>query len=211
MNKVDIQDYEKEIESEEYEKIYNDLFNKSMDLIEKIEKIKGYKIPKKQIGITLFNNIQYFFDCDSIQFSEIYYLIEEFRNWNKKDEEVNCNFKRKIANIIMRYNNIIDELELYKNVEKEVKEKGLKTTIKDREEKYAKEFKEKLSGKKKKVDESFDIVRLVRKVVKNTKLDYDEINDVEKVLLMDDVYNYIMIKGYKKVDAIYSNEYMGYK
>ena len=211
INKIEIEDYETEIKSEKYEEIYNDLINKSIELIEEIGKIKDYEIPKNKRGLSLFNSIQSYFQFDSIQFADAYYLMECLKEWNKQNEEVNFSYERKINSIIMRYNNLIDKIEIYKKVEKEVKEKGLENTIKDREEKYRKDFEEKLKSKNKKIDESSDIVGLVRKVNKYTLLKYDEINDVEKVLLMDNIYNYIMLRGYKKVNSIYSNEYMGYK
>lgn len=95
---------------------------------------------------------------------------------------------------------------MYEEIESEINEKGFDVVIKEREENYKKQFKEKV-GHSMYYEESWDIVSLIRTVINNEKKDYKKANDVEKIMLMDKAYNYIMKVGYKKVAYIYSDEY----
>ena len=60
-------------------------------------------------------------------------------------------------------------------------------------------------------DDSWNIVKLIRKVILGNEKNFKKANDVEKIMLIDNAYNYIIKIGYKKVAYIYSDEYKDYR
>ena len=127
--------------------------------------------------------------------------------WNYKDEEENGTYEKKINNIVVRYNSFIDKINEYEKIESEVKQKEIDIVKKEREEKYAKQFKERFEHSKK-YDKTWDVVKLIKKVIHTQERDLAKSNDVEKIMLIDNAYNYILKIGYPKVSYIYSEEYL---
>ena len=204
LDKIDIKDYEKEIIEGKFEDIYKDLVDKTIDVVEELGKKKGYKIPKDKSEIELFNSIQLYFKENFIDSLNVYYLMKSLIEWNY-DEEDNP-YDKRINNIIIRYNDLVDKLKMYEKIESEINEKGFDAVTKKREEKYEKQFKEKVEHSMY-YEDSWDIVKLMRKVILDNEKNFKKANDVEKIMLIDNAYNYIMKIGYKKVAYIYSDEY----
>lgn len=207
MNKIDIKDYEEKIKEEKYEDIYEDLVNKTIIAVQKFGKRKDYKIPEDKKGKDLFYNIQFYFKENFIDYLSVYYLMQTLIEWNYKDEEENGTYEKKINNIVVRYNSFIDKINEYEKIESEVNQKGIDIVIKEREEKYAKQFKERFEHSKK-YDKTWDVVKLIKKVIHTQERDLAKSNDVEKIMLIDNAYNYILKIGYQKVSYIYSEEYL---
>lgn len=207
MNKIDIKDYEEKIKEEKYEDIYEDLVNKTIIAVQKFGKRKDYKIPEDKKGKDLFYNIQFYFKENFIDYLSVYYLMQTLIEWNYKDEEENDTYENKINNIVVRYNSFIDKINEYEKIESEVKQKGIDIVKKEREEKYAKQFKERFEHSKK-YDKTWDVVKLIKKVIHTQERDLAKSNDVEKIMLIDNAYNYILKIGYQKVSYIYSEEYL---
>lgn len=207
MNKIDIKDYEEKIKEEKYEDIYEDLVNKTIIAVQEFGKRKDYKIPEDKKGKDLFYNIQFYFKENFIDYLSVYYLMQTLIEWNYKDEEENGTYEKKINNIVVRYNSFIDKINEYEKIESEVKQKGIDIVKKEREEKYAKQFKERFEHSKK-YDKTWDVVKLIKKVIHTQERDLAKSNDVEKIMLIDNAYNYILKIGYQKVSYIYSEEYL---
>lgn len=209
MNEIDIKYYEEKIKEEKYEEIYKDLVNKSIAAVKEIGKRKDYKIPEDKDGEDLFYRIQFDFEEKFIQHLSlsVYYLMKSLIKWNQKSEEVYCTYKRKIYDIIIRYNCFIDKIKEYEEIEDEINRKGIDIVTKEREEKYRKQIKERFEHSKK-YDETWDAVKLIKKVIDTGEKDLLKSNDVEKIMLIDNTYNYILRIGYQKVSHIYSDEYL---
>lgn len=207
MNKIDIKDYEEKIKEEKYEDIYEDLVNKTIIAVQEFGKRKDYKIPEDKKGKDLFYNIQFYFKENFIDYLSVYYLMQTLIEWNYKDEEENGTYEKKINNIVVRYNSFIDKINEYEKIESEVKQKEIDIVKKEREEKYAKQFKERFEHSKK-YDKTWDVVKLIKKVIHTQERDLAKSNDVEKIMLIDNAYNYILKIGYPKVSYIYSEEYL---
>ncbi len=208
LDEIDIKDYEKEIIEGKYEDIYKNLVDKTIDVVEELRKKKGYKIPKDKSEIELFNSIQLYFKENFIDSLNVYYLMKSLIEWHY-DEEDNT-YDKRINNIIIRYNDLVDKLKIYEKIEDEINEKGFDAVTKEREEKYEKQFKEKVEYSMY-YEDFWDIVKLIRKVILDNEKNFKKANDVEKIMLIDNSYNYIMKIGYKKVAYIYSNEYKDYR
>ena len=209
IDRIDMEDYEEKIKEEKYEEIYIDLVNKSIAAVEKLGKRKDYKIPEDKDGKDLFYRIQFDFEEKFIQHLSlsVYYLMKSLIKWNQKSEEVYCTYKRKIYNIIIRYDCFIDKIEEYEEIENEINRKGIDIVTKEREEKYRKQFKERFEHSKK-YDETWDVVKLIKKIIQTEEKDYLKSNNVEKIMLIDNAYKYILKIGYQKVSYIYSDEYL---
>lgn len=204
LDEIDIEDYEKEISEGKFEDIYKDLVDKTIDVVEELGKKKGYKIPKDKSGIELLNSIQFYIKENFIDSLNVYYLMKSLTEWNY-DEEDNT-YDKKVNSIIIRYNDLVDKLKTYEEIENEINEKGFDAVTKEREEKYEKQFKEKVEHSMY-YEDSWNIVKLIRKVILDNEKNFKKANDVEKIMLIDNAYNYIMKIGYKKVAYIYSDEY----
>lgn len=209
MEKIDIKDYEEKIKEEKYEDIYMDLVNKSIAAVKELGKRKGYKIPEDKEEKDLFHRIQVYFEENFIHHLslKVYYLMNSLIEWNQKNEEVYYTYERKIDSIIMRYNDFIDEIKEYEEIANEINRKGIDIVTKEREEKYRKQFKERFEHSKK-YDETWDVVKLIKKIIQTEKKDCLKSNNVEKIMLIDNAYNYILKIGYQKVSYIYSDEYL---
>ena len=208
LDEIDIEDYEKEISEGNFEDIYKDLVDKVITVVEELGKKKGYKIPKDKSGIELLNSIQFYIKENFIDSLNVYYLMKSLTEWNY-DEEDNT-YDKKVNSIIIRYNDLVDKLKIYEKIECEIIEKGFDAVTKEREEKYKKQFKEKVEYSMY-YEDSWNIVKLIRKVILDNEKNFKEANDVEKIMLIDNAYNYIMKIGYKKVAYIYSDEYKDYR
>ena len=209
IDRIDMEDYEEKIKEKKYEEIYIDLVNKSIAAVKELGKRKDYKIPEDKDGKELFYRIQFYFEENFIYHLSltVYYLMKSLREWNQKNEEVYCTYEKKIDSIIMRYNNFINEIKEYENIENEINKKGIDIVTKEREEKYRKQFKERFEHSKK-YDETWDVVKLIKKIIQTEEKDYLKSNNVEKIMLIDNTYNYILRIGYQKVSYIYSDEYL---
>ncbi len=208
LDEIDIKDYEKEIIEGKFEDIYKNLVDKVITVVEELGKKKGYKIPKDKSEIELFNSIQLYFKENFIDSLNVYYLMKSLIEWHY-DEEDNT-YDKRINNIIIRYNDLVDKLKIYEKIKDEINEKGFDAVTKEREEKYEKQFKEKVEYSMY-YEDFWDIVKLIRKVILDNEKNFKKANDVEKIMLIDNSYNYIMKIGYKKVAYIYSNEYKDYR
>lgn len=204
LDEIDIEDYEKEISEGNFEDIYKDLVDKVITVVEELGKKKGYKIPKDKSGIELLNSIQFYIKENFIDSLNVYYLMKSLTEWNY-DEEDNT-YDKKVNSIIIRYNDLVDKLKIYEKIECEIIEKGFDAVTKEREEKYEKQFKEKVEHSMY-YEDSWNIVKLIRKVILDNEKNFKKANDVEKIMLIDNAYNYIMKIGYKKVAYIYLDEY----
>lgn len=226
IQKISIKDYKKEIQEEKYENIYRDLIGKSMELVKEIGKIKKFEFPEDEEGRTLFCSIQIYFKKNFGEFSNVYYLMKDLSEWNCEDNYVYDTYEKKINNIIVKYNNLIVELEIYRKIEEEIKEKKFEKVLEEQEEKCRKLFKEMLEYKNKEYNEKWDMIELIEKVIQYYNFYYDElrelkqvmsgnfiefdieeelveIDNIERIMLIDEIYRLIVDEDYKKVAYMY--------
>lgn len=210
INQMDMNFYKEEMNEKKYEEIYKDLVNKIIVAINELGKKKGYKVPEDKSGAELFRSIQVYFKENFITTFSVYYLMKRLIEWNYEKGVEKYTRKLKIKSIILRYYSFLDKIKLYEETENEIAQKGINVVIKEREEKYVKQFKKKYEHNEK-YNETWDILELIKKVYLEGQIDIAKINDVEKVILIDNAYKYIMKIGYPQVAYIYSDEYSEFR
>lgn len=176
---IDMNDYKDDLQKGDYESIYNDIINASIDLANKIAKIKNIKLNDNgNIEDRLFD-IEFTFKKNCASFREIIYLMKNLRKWKYEDfcdEDVLIEDEdkekivfletkeEKIQNYIKRYNLIILELDRYYSIEKEIKENGYDKLIKQRTEKLIQLFKKMLEFKNQKYGNNWNLQQFVEKI-----------------------------------------------
>lgn len=219
ISKINIKDYEKEMQEGKYEAVYKDIVDKSMELVKEIGKIKKFEFPEDEEGTDLYYSIKSYFDNNFGQFSSMHNLMENLSNWYYQDDYIADTKEKKIEYCIKSYNSLVYELARYKNTEKEIDEKGYGKVLKERKEKLLNIFMEMLEYKNKQYDKSWDIIKYIDKIIqyynyysddlmqlkdallgKSIEFDIEkdsvEINNVERIMLIDETYNLFIPLSY---------------
>ena len=226
IKKIDIKDYENDIKEEKYDNIYDDLISKSINLVKEIEKIKIIEAQIDSIDETVFRNISFYFKQNFCQFKGIVGLMEKLIDYLYYEDIIEIPEETKIKRIITMYNSSIDELHTYKNIKKELEEKKLENIIEERKEKFIKLFKEMLEYKNKKYDNNWDIIKFINKIDQyynfyhenlcslenalsgnlvqfDLESNYIQVNNIERIMHIDGIYEYIHDYGYIDVAYLY--------
>ena len=212
ISKIDIKDYEKAMQEGKYEDVYKDIVEKSMELVKEIGKIKNFEFPEDEEGTELYYSIKFYFDKNFGQFSSMCNLMENLSNWYCQDDYIADTKEKKIEYCINPYNVLVNELVRYNNTKKEIDEKGYEKVLEERKEKLLNIFMEMLEYKNKQYDKNWDITKFIDKIsqyynyysdnlieLKDAILGYSiefdiekdsvEINNVERIMLIDENYN----------------------
>lgn len=199
---INITDYNEKLQKEDYESIYNDIANISINLADKIAKIKNIKLSNNENIIDKLFDIEYAFKKNCASFREMIYLMRNLRNWKYDelcDEEIfiedeNNNKivlqetkEEKIQDYIKRYNSIIVELEQYYNIEKEIKENEYNKLIKQRIEKLIQVFKEMLEFKNEKYDENWNFEQFIEKINQHYNFYSEQLSNVISIINTDKI------------------------
>ena len=224
-----LEDFNKYIDTNEYNKAYNKIINDSFKLIYEILKKKNIDINENILSKKDEKSFQYLIglvEKNYISFDNIIFLMECFLNLNiDPDDDIGTTNKEKLQKCISRYNMLIDNLKKYELVDNKIKELGYKNVLKDRINKLVNIFKEMLDYKKIKYDENLDFEESISLILKNYK-DYQDIltnllsvintNIVYRDLSSNDIFK---IKTTKTENIIYidnvynllTHEIIGYK
>lgn len=191
--KFDIKNYEDALQKEDYESIYIEIVNKSIELANKLAKIKNIELDSKEDLEDKLYTIKFAFNRESASFRGIIYLMKDLIEWycddiyeeeifldyeeilgeeNKEEEDSEKSEKltpietkeQKILRYMRRYNLIVYELEQYYSIEKEINENGYDKLIEQRKEKLIQVFKEMLEFKNKEYDENWNLQQFAEKI-----------------------------------------------
>lgn len=225
VNKISIKDYEKEIQEENYEKIYRDIVDKSMELVKEIGKIKNFEIPKSDNERDLFFDIECYFKENSGCFTSVVNLMKQLSFWYCEDLYIAPTEIEKIKFIIPPYNCSVEELEIYQNIKKKIAENDYEKMIEERKNKVRNLYIEMLEYKNKSYDKNWGIAEFTPKLVHyynfyhsefkqlesallNTTVEFDveeknvELDRIERIMLIDEIYNLLLptsdYDGYKE-------------
>ena len=152
---LNIDDYKDYIENEDYEKVIKDLEKKCVVLAKYIAKIRGVEIDNYLVDNELFH-IRYEFEHNTYCFRDVCYMIKKIEYFDMEEDIFETKNDR-IELIIKCYNSLLDEIEYYKKIEKDIEMVGYQV-LRDRlVNKLIVIFKEMLDYKKKeyKVDWKF--------------------------------------------------------
>ena len=224
-----LENFNKYIDTNEYNKAYNKIINDSFKLIYEILKKKNIDINENILSKKDEKSFQYLIglvEKNYISFDNIIFLMECFLNLNiDPDDDIGTTNKEKLQKCINRYNMLIDNLKKYELVDNKIKELGYKNVLKDRINELVNLFKEMLDYKKIKYDENLDFEESISLILKNYK-DYQDIltnllsvintNIVYRDLSSNDIFK---IKTNKTENIIYidnvynllTHEIIGYK
>ncbi len=226
MKYIKMKDFQKELDQEAYEDIYQELVQRSIDLAKALMKLKKIDFPKEDEDILY--TIEYTFKSEFGQFREMIYLMRNLTLWDCANDFFCDTKEQKLEALFRQYNSLIYELKQYQSVQKELKEKDYFTLIEERIEKLRKLFMEMLDYKKKPYPKDADFDSLLPLVARYYNIysaslydaqsaischlvsfDIEEdsvlVNDVEAIMFLDDLYNELTCEGddYKE----YANYY----
>lgn len=217
---MNLEEFEKELENKEYERIYEVIANRSIKLAEKIAKMKN-------ITITYFNSnnlddklytIYFRFKEQSVSFRSVIYYMSSLLEWNVEDEYLEKTREEKIKEYINSYNFIEESISRYIELENKIKKYGYEKLEKEKKEKLIILFREMLDYKHKEYSDSFSFEDYINKVslyynlfsdelhnvlsainsnyvVFDIEEDYIDVNDVEKIMLLDSLYSSLTYEG----------------
>lgn len=198
---IDINEFENKLKKEDCERIYRYIVNASIELANKIAKIKNIRLnDNENIEDRLFD-IEFAFKKNCASFREIIYLMKDLREWNYEDaydDEIlveNENRKiffteskeEKVKSYIKRYNLIVLELNEYYSIEKGIKENGYKKFIEQRTEKLIQLFKEMLNFKNKEYDENWNLIQFVEKISEHYSFYLEQLENVVSAVNMGSI------------------------
>lgn len=115
INKIDVKDYEKQMQEGKYEDAYKDIVDKSMELVKEIGKIKNFEFPEDEEGVKLYYSIECYFDQNFGQFRSMKCLMENLANWYCEDDYFANTEEKKIEYCINPYNSLVEEFDIYIN------------------------------------------------------------------------------------------------
>lgn len=187
INKIDIKDYEKQMQEGKYEAVYKDIVDKSMKLVKEIGKIKNFEFPEDQEGIKLYYSIERYFDQNFGQFRSMFSLMENLANWYCEDEYFANTEEKKIEYCINPYNSLVEEFDIYTDTKKEIEEKGYENALEERKKKLIDLFIEMLEYKNKPYDKNWNIRQYIDTIIQYYNYYSDDLSQLEAALLVKSI------------------------
>ena len=228
--KLTIEQFEKELQQENYEQIYQQIIEQSYLLAKEIATFKNLSLEfseTESLSQNLFN-IQYDFKQNFACFGDVPLLMQELQDWDTEGFSPEETKVDKIKRLIKIYNRLVEQIPLYQQKMKEVEEKGflpLKEAYKTR---FRTLFHEMLSYKKKPYQEEENFLDLLERIRKSyyhyspflddlrtilfgNYLIYDieeqpiDLSPTETIIYLEDIYQIFIREGedYK----VYANAY----
>ena len=130
---------EKKLRAEDIKKpdgnfTYLKLHRKTIKLARKIADIKKIKIPKTS-NCDLLCDIVDIFNCEFFMFAEgIEELVDVVEAWYGNCNSSEETYRHNVENYIKKYNNLIDILEKYSEIEQEIQQVGYNKLVLERQE-----------------------------------------------------------------------------
>lgn len=135
IKEVNLKDYEKEMQEKNYEIIYKDIVNKSIELVKEIGKIKEFELPDSEDDITLFYSIKCYFEEKVNYWRFVIKLMNELLEWKSDYNFIAPTEKDKLELIFSAYNRVVRTLNDYKRIKKEIEAKSFEIILEERKEK----------------------------------------------------------------------------
>lgn len=216
-----LKDYEKEMQEENYEIIYEDIVNKSIELVKEIIKIKGLIFPEAEETTTLLENIKSCFEEKVNCWRSVIKLMNELLEWKSDYSFIAPTEKDKLELIFLAYNRVDEILDNYKKIKKEIEAKSFETILEDRKEKIIELYTEMLTYKNKTYNSNWNIEEFTPVMIHYYNFYCNEflnlrdavitncvkLDNVERIIIIDDIYNMLLStkenEGYKEFAYAY--------
>lgn len=180
INKIDIKNYELNLIEKQYDKIFEELSEKTIELASEILKIKDLEVSKEQLQEDMFIQIKVMIQRYFGVFREMSFLIDYLMNWD--DTLIYTSKEKNVQIIVEHYNLLVDILNNYITKEAEIKEKGFEILCNECEQKLKKLYIEMLLFKNKDCSEDETLKELTKKVVYYYNFLYEDIYNAESAL-----------------------------
>ena len=230
INRIDIKDYEIYLTEKKYDKVFEDLSEKSIKLASEILKIKDLEISNDVSIESKLIKIEILIDRYFGVFRTMFFLMNYLKNW---DDDFFETPKYKTTELIVNsYNLLVDTLLHYKEKEIEIKEKSFEVMRDISANKLRNLYIEMLQFKNKDYDENESLHELTRKVAHyynflqedlynaetalyGAFIDVDVekpeiiLNETERIIIADNLISYLtpseIDEGYKAYTDYYKD------
>ena len=207
---LNIDDYKEYIDKGDYESVIKDLEKKGIVLAKYIVKLRKIEIDDYLVTNELFH-IRYIFEHNTVSFRDVCYLMNKLEYFDMNEDFFDTK-KDRVELIIKCYNSLLDEIEYYKRINKDIETVGYKV-LKDRlVDKLITIFKEMLDYKHKEYKDDWSFREFANKISQYYNLfsgylsdcvnaiyygsysyDIDEdhvsMNNVEKIMVLEGFYD----------------------
>ena len=241
MEKINMETYKRDIEERNLNNIYTNILFKFFDLTEivieetslefkeitkKINKIKNS--PKEKLIEKTLDEIKEEFEENVASFEEIINLARDLKKW-EDGRGLSCFLlspKIVLENYISSYNNIVSELNRYKETIERLKIENYEDIKNEEEEKLILLFKEMMDYKNKEYSEDWNFTQWVKQINENYKhyhkifeqilnqiernifvregdnyQEYNiESNEIDNIMALENLYNKLTNPDYKKIE-----------
>ncbi len=190
MEKLKLEDFQKDLENKNYDKVHKELVNKIMELIKQIAEEKEMKLPKLDLSDEeLFYKLRRIFESSSVYFDKIDTIMHTLDRW--EDDYLNESKESKVKTIIRLYNSCIYWLGEYKRVKEEINKKGFENLKEEKINEIITLFKEMLKYKNKKYDDNWNFEEWLNCISEKYNYFYDDINDIMDVYYFHHMNEYL--------------------
>ena len=211
--RFDIKDYKDALQKEEYESIYSEIVNCSIELANKIAKIKNIELNTKEDLEDKLYAIQFAFNRECASFRGIIYLMKNLIEWNYEDEvedEIDIEFgdeeldsivlnnsmpipllytkEEILKNCMKTYNKILDELDTYYRIENEIKKYNYEKLLKQKKDNLIRIFKDMLEYQKIDYKSNWNLQQFAEKIKQNFSYYSDEISNILLAINSNKIY-----------------------
>ncbi len=241
MEKINMEIYKRDIEEKNLNNIYNDILFKffvlteiiieEMDLefkeiTKKINKIKNS--PKEKLIEKTLDEIKEEFEENVASFGEVINLARDLKKW-EDGRGLSCFLlspKIVLENYVSSYNNIVSELNKYKETIERLKIENYEDIKNEEEEKLILLFKEMMDYKNKEYSEEWNFEQWIKQIGENYKYyhkileqtlnqiernilvregdnyqEYNiESNEIDNIMALENLYNKLTNPDYKKIE-----------
>lgn len=194
---MELKDFKKEIEAKKYDKVYDVIVQKDIELIKEISKIKNIDITMGKYGsqdleAELYHYYAVFRE-ESGMFKYIQYVIFKLEKYYYEPLDEYDTPLQRIESYINDYNNLQKLIDTYEEEKEKLKDKSIIDIRNEYKDKFLNLFKEMLDYKKKKYQKNISFNELLKKVSISYYFFIEELenieNAIEKGYIQDDSYD----------------------
>ncbi len=184
---LNLKDYQEYLSKDNYESIYQDLINKTINLATEILKLKNIELVKEK-DIDILYTIKFTFRDNFWLFKNMTYLVQDLITWDYEGNDLWETPKEKLEKYLNLYNDIIETFDKYMLTKKEIKEQGYQKLFLTYQDKFTNLFDEMLDYKKINYDKKIELNDLITKIA--LEYNYYEIylNDLKYVINYQSIY-----------------------
>ena len=194
---MELKDFKKEIQEKDYDKVYDIIVQKDIELIKKISKIKNIDITmgkygSQDLGAELYHYYAIFRE-ESGMFKYIQYVIFKLDKYFYEPLDEYDTPLQRIESYINDYNNLQKLIDTYEEERENLKGKSIIDIRNDYRDKYTELFKEMLDYKKKTYPKNITFNELLEKVYISYYYFAEEFENIERAIeegyIQDDSYD----------------------